>query len=424
MMPYPLTGNRALRLTATIDTEGLSPSDLELLERHADAPQGRIQREFLVPERMRLHNLHYALQQSFGWHNTRMHAFSLPQEAFERITANRFTDWALLVGIYFRFPDAPPDSYYHGDMHPDDSNYRAWMRRRYSGPYDWDIGAFFEHLVSAKLLLQPYLVKDAGGEDEEEEAEAEEVDQQVFHEEVAGIRRLIAQIEDVRNLTVSEAQQLFHGNMNELLERIPVGELLIPETVEMPGQREIDRLIGNGEVAFALGQHYTYPITVELAERAYQYHDNRAPLDVLEIQDRYERTMTQTDLPVQPAANGLRYVYDPGHNWAINIECIERYEMPDYVPGMYNDDWPIQDSQGRKVDTATYAMAHHVIVNNRPVVLTAQGTNVPADISGLIDFLHFLRRYTGADPRVRAEAVAWARGRGWNPEVPDPRGIL
>lgn len=417
MMPYPLTGNRALRLTATIDTEGLSPSDLELLERHADAPQGRIQREFLVPERMRLHNLHYALQQSFGWHNTRMHAFSLPQEAFERITANRFTDWALLVGIYFRFPDAPPDSYYHGDIHPNDSNYRNWMRRRYCGPYDWDIGAFFEHLVSAKLLLQPYLVQ-------EETEEEEEVDEGLFQEDVAAIRRLVAQIEDVRSLTVAQAQELFHGRMNELLERIPLGELLAPPAVEPAGQREVDRLIGNGEVAFALGQHYTYPITVELAERAYQYHDNRAPLDVLEIQDRYERTLQQTDLPVQPVGSGVVYTHDPAHSWTIRIQCTERYEMPGYVPGMYNDDLPIQDSKARTVDTATYAMAHHVIVNNRPIVLSAQGTNVPDDVPGMPDFVQFLQRYTGRDPRARAEAVAWARGRGWTGEVPDPRGIL
>lgn len=418
MMPYPLTGNRALRLAATIDTDALAPVDLQMLEEHAQAPQGRIQREFLVPERMRLHSLHYALQQAFGWNNTRMHSFALPDPDFDRLTGGKFTDWALLVGLYFRFPDAPPDSYYHGDIHPDDRNYRGWMRRRYSGPYDWDIGAFFEHLVSAKLLLQPYLVP---GENEDEE---EDIDQRLFHEDVNGIRKLVGQIEDVRDLSVPDAQQLFRGSMNELIERLPLGELLVPASVPTASQREVDRLIGNGEMAFALGQHYTYPIAVELAERAYQYHDNRAPLDVLEIQDRYERTLTQTDLPVQPAANAVRYVHDPGHNWTINIECVERYEMPEYVPGMYNDDLPIQNSAGRSVDTATYAMAHHVIVNNRPVVLTAHGTNVPPDISGLPDFVQFLRRYTGTDPRARAEAMAWARGRGWSPDVPDPRNIL
>ena len=420
MMPYPLTGNRALRLVASIDPDGLTPVDLRLLEQHAKAPKGLIQREFLVPERMRLHNLHYALQQSFGWNNTRMHSFSLPRSAFDRLTNSHFTDWALLVGLYFRFPDAPPDSYYHGDIHPNDTNFRAWMRRRYCGPYDWDIGAFFEHLVTAKLLLQPYLVDKDTPETEEEE----EIDETVFHENVDGIRKLMAQIEDVRNLSCQDAEQLFHGSMNELLERLPVGELLVPPSVELAGQREIDRLIGNGEVAFALGQHYTYPITVELAEQAYQYHDNRAPLDVLEIQDRYERALTQTDMPVAPAANGVIYVHNPGHHWTINITCTERYEMAGYEPGMYNDDLPIRDSHGSNVDTAMYAMAHHVIVNNRPIVLNVQGTNVPDDMDGLIDFLHFLRRYTGADTRARAEATVWARARGWSPDVPDPRSIL
>lgn len=425
MMPYPLIGNRALRLVASIDTTDLTPVDLRMLEQHASAPQGRILREFLVPERMRLHNLHYALQKAFGWHNTKMHSFSLPPGDFDRLTRRLFADWALLVGLYFRFPDAPADSYYHGDIHPNDTDYLAWMRRRYCGPYDWDIGAFFEHLVAAKLLLQPYLTAEEQDEETEQEEEEEFVDTRVFHEDVPAIRRLTAQIDDIRNLSVFDAQQLFHGSMNELVERLPLGELLVPQEAEKGDGRAIDRLIGNGEVAFALGQHFTYPITVELAERAYQYHENRAPLDVLEIQDRYERALTQTDIPVQPAATTVHYVYDPGHNWRLTIECTERYEMPKYHPGQYlMEDLPIYDSAGNEVDTAVYAMAHHVITNNRPVVLRAEGTNVPEDTSGLVDFLHFLRRYTGADVRTQAEAVAWARGHGWSQNVPDPRGIL
>ncbi|MCD7820947.1 MAG: plasmid pRiA4b ORF-3 family protein [Clostridiales bacterium] len=65
-----------------------------------------ISRDILVPGEMNLHALHYAIQRLFGWQNSHLHNFSLPQADFDQFTADTFGGYTDLCGVLFRFPDS------------------------------------------------------------------------------------------------------------------------------------------------------------------------------------------------------------------------------------------------------------------------------------------------------------------------------
>ena len=88
---------------------------LELNCDHLDSQEASILREYgkvnkslsrdvLVPSSITLHALHYVIQRAFGWQNSHLHHFELPEETFKMLTGGRFKRWGELCGIYFRMP--------------------------------------------------------------------------------------------------------------------------------------------------------------------------------------------------------------------------------------------------------------------------------------------------------------------------------
>lgn len=88
-----------------------------ILRDYAKVRKG-ITRDVLVSSEMTLHALHYVINRVFGWENSHLHHFMLPDEAFQRLTGGTnapvefgyteydgsFLRWADLCGVYFRFP--------------------------------------------------------------------------------------------------------------------------------------------------------------------------------------------------------------------------------------------------------------------------------------------------------------------------------
>ncbi len=51
---------------------------------------------------MPLHNLHYAIQRLFGWQNSHLRRFVLPEEIYNRLTGGTVKGWTDLAGILFQ----------------------------------------------------------------------------------------------------------------------------------------------------------------------------------------------------------------------------------------------------------------------------------------------------------------------------------
>lgn len=433
MAPLPSEGNKALLVNMTLMPDGLSDRQVQIIERATGIGGGYLARQLLVPENMKLHSLHYALQASFGWLNRHPHSFVLQEPDFRRITNGSFSEWRDLVGVFFRVPDAPQESYYVSDTPPTNQTYKFWLRNRYRGPYEWDAGSFFEHLVSSRLYLQSCLSPDAP-----EQPDADRYDENGLLVQSEGgvpeadvaetLERMdesVPAAPDYDSMTVAQGQQLFSDDMKTLLERLSISKLLVPMDMPKATMREIDRKVGRADAAFAVGEHITYPITVEMSEQAGMYGADHTPLDVLELQDRYERVLAETDIAPLPVANAIDYYYGPDRAWHVRVECEEVYEMQGYKPGtLAMESYPIMDQTGREIPAEAYEIVADVILDNYPVCTAVSGPNVLDDVDGLEGFAGFLEKMFSKDPKLRLEANRMAREQEWSRHPPDAAYVL
>lgn len=446
MATIPSEGSRALLLNISLVTDDLTPEQAEALRRHTQTSDGVIGRQLLVPEMMKLHSLHYAIQAAFGWQNAHPHRFELPEKDFNHMTNGLFREWRDLVGVYFRVPDAPPESYYANETIQQNQSFDAWLRNRYSGPYAWDIGAFFEHLVTARLFLQARIE-----EEEEKVRQAREPDEDAEDDSTAytaqtpeGMYGALPDDESLEQyaedllryeeepqgpdwdaMTTEEAAALFQGGMRDIIERVRVGQIICPPEAPKVTTRQLDRIAGKAEIASAVGQHMTYPITVEISDHEQDYELGKMPLDVLELQDTYERVLSETDLSTIPASSSIDYYYGTNENWHVKIECIEVYSLVGYQPEtLPTDEYPVVDHTGAEIMEEAQDIVSNVILDNRPLCTGVLGPNVFENVEGLGAFADFLSAYNSSQRDQQARARRRAVQQDWSPDPPEPLRVL
>ena len=71
----------AVRLRLELKDDYLSDYQKRMLKRYGESISGdSITRDILIPSDMPLHNLHYTIQRLFGWQNSHLRSFYLPEE--------------------------------------------------------------------------------------------------------------------------------------------------------------------------------------------------------------------------------------------------------------------------------------------------------------------------------------------------------
>ena len=133
-----------LKLHLELDMEYVDEKEKELLKKHGHMKKS-ISRDILVPSDITLHALHYVIQRAFGWQNGHLHNFSLPDHVFEELTDNRFSSWAELAGVYFRFPTENFEDIYWDDDYEENQSFKSWLKKKYTGPYQYR--GFSEHYL-------------------------------------------------------------------------------------------------------------------------------------------------------------------------------------------------------------------------------------------------------------------------------------
>ncbi len=93
-----------------------------------------ISRDILVPLDLPLHNLHYALNQAFGFTNSHLHDFKLTEKDLNWVTDGKVANWKKLIGIVFKNPVRDEDLDFWDDDYEGGSP-KKWMRSKYTGPY-------------------------------------------------------------------------------------------------------------------------------------------------------------------------------------------------------------------------------------------------------------------------------------------------
>lgn len=135
----------------------LSDYQRRMLRRYGESISGdSITRDILIPSDMPLHNLHYAIQKLFGWQNSHLRNFHLPEETYDKLTGSTVKGWSDLVGILFQPPSEAEEDIFWDDDYKRGS-FKAWLRKKYTGPYIYR--GTMEHLEVARQDVQKFLVR-------------------------------------------------------------------------------------------------------------------------------------------------------------------------------------------------------------------------------------------------------------------------
>lgn len=400
-----------------------------------------ISRDILVSSEMPLHALHYAIQRAFGWQNSHLHHFAYDEDVFGQLTQDKFTQWCNLCGLYFRFPDEEMDDLYWDDDYEEGQGFRTWLRQKYTAPYLYDGRA--EHYLNAqaqaKILVQEHPVINVGPS---------------FQEFMEGKKEQ----KEVRieQATMEEMQRSFEGGLDELLERLTIGEVLALEQTS-ESMKKVEELIQTSQGAFR--DHYmelrkiedTLDEIEQIEEKADRLTKQKKPSHTVpfealqerqqkkyEAEQRYLTLMTESNPTMVPLSDTLIYAYDYGDGWEVEITCKEVYESfdSDNQPSttgyalistteqqVFEDQKPV-DRKGNPIQGELRDQIATVVAKGRPVCIAADGLPVMDDVGGVYGYCEFLNTIHQAEPDEREENKNWARNMGWNGRMHKVENIL
>ena len=251
-----------------------------------------ISRDILVHIDMPLHNLHYAINQAFGFTNSHLHQYTLCTEDLEWVTDGQIENWKKLIGLVFKNPIRDQDIDFWDDDYEGGSP-KKWMRSKYTGPYY----------------------------------------QKLFEEGYRFVREE-ADVLDVKSKEIQELRREFELDPFAVNEVLPVGQILSLEgREEYKDIKEyydyIDACIEDADVYPSenqLSQPFVYPFAAELVYE-YDYGDGwqfritpKKDIEYL-IKDGRLRAEEMRDAiknlciltrPIVVAADGLSLVEDVG----------------------------------------------------------------------------------------------------------------
>lgn len=365
-----------LKLKMALAMEYVDDGDMEVLRKYGKVDQGII-REILVPADITLHALNYAILRAFGWQNSHLHRFCLPKEVFQKMTGGKnkvdkydyveydgkYKDWVNLCGLYFRYPCEDFEDLYWDDDYEEGQSIKTWFRKKYTGPYRY-LGEW-EHYTVANT---------AANHDMKEHS--------------------------LEKLSIQDMLFDYQGGMDELLERIPLIQLLIPRGIkEDPEIKE--------KIKF--------------------------------LQKRQEKEAK--DIDVLPVAHELIYSYDFGDGWDVKITLEDCYYTKNGFDAKKESSLeggiivPVTDKKvladkaafdmnNQKLGKAMALKVAMVAMKKKPVGLSVDGLSLMDDVGGIDGYIDFLRVIHGEDPDEKEDMKEWAKWMGWTGRMIKPENLL
>ena len=394
-----------LRLELSLDMYSVDEEEMDTLRKYGKVDRGII-REVLVPASMTLHALHYVIMCAFGWQNSHLHHFRLPAQVFQEITGGKnkpnpddhvvhdglYTNWVRLCGLYFRFPCNDFEDLYWDDDYEEGKNFDTWLKHKYMGPYryngNWERYYYAHETAKSVIAKNPeicvpmpfdewYRLKEQGKDPESVED----------------------RIVPIGEASIRDMEQGFEGRLDELIERLPLVEILRPE-------------------------------------KSKKYGDLKTRIAFLSRRQEKE----EDELPAIPVTDMIRYEYDYGDAWEVNIritDCyytMNRYEIVE-AAGLKGGIAMINNEQHLK-ENRVYDMNNQRICDEyadkikqvghyeKPECLSADGLNLMDDVGGIHGYVRFLDTIHGYDPEEKEELREWARYMGWTGRMKKPEKML
>lgn len=218
----------SVRVHLELKDDYLSDYQKRMLKRYGESLTGEsINMDILIPSDMPLHNLHYAIQKLYGWQNSHLRSFYLPEEVYQKLTGGNVKGWSDLVGILFQSPSEAEDDIFWDDDYQKGS-INSWLKKKYTGPYFY--GGSMEYLAVAKKdiheLLESYKMVDV------KESFKDYMDRKTQDDDTKiKLMRKAPLIE----LTLEEMNSslIIEGGTESLLERLEVNKVIAAENEEL-----------------------------------------------------------------------------------------------------------------------------------------------------------------------------------------------
>ena len=394
-------------LDGSIDEESV-----RILRKYGKLEYGnRISRDIIVPADIPLYALHYVIQRAFGWQNSHLRQFELPDHRFEAVTNGNASMWKNMVGVLFRSPMMDEEDEFWADDY-NGGSFKNWLRKKYTGPYlslchGEGLFSCREDMLALDMNKEYYVMYARSYNRETQKYDGEEfVSDVISLYDYEGNKRpepkpwfsdktpYRVEIVKFEKIPSEGLRFLFDRNPMAILERLSISSVLATGMFDLPDgcpdeEREfIDKQIAeSGDVIYRQVEKLMKMIMSE-------------QIDAPEIQAH----------PL-PVTDELLYNYDFGDNWKIRITASNN--CPDLV------------ESGRitqaELDRANVKCREVY----RPVLIARDGEMLVDDVGGIHGFADFLEKINpelkGMSAEEKEEArkekkeyLAWAKSLGWH----------
>lgn len=408
----PAEPEEVLRLHLELYSDFPDEDEIDILRRYGKLEHGNnISRDIIVPADIPLYALHYMIQKAFGWENSHLHQFELPEDRFKAITQDNASTWSRLVGILFRSPIMEEGDEFWADDY-EKGSFKNWLRKKYTGPYlsqchGEGILACREDMAKLDMEAEYYVLyvktydpktKRYDGEEYiagaisvyEKEGHKRKEPKPWFGEDIPHRVETMK----LKKLPSEALKFLCERNPMALLERLPLNSILAAGLFELPGE------CGMEEQVYISGQ------MTDSGELLYRRLQKKIERIVKEGIDFPEVQVYPT-----PVTDTLLYHYDFGDNWKVRLTASRN--CPDLV------------NCGRITQTELDRANVKCRETYRPVMIARDGEMLVDDAGGIHGFAEFLKQINpeldGLNPdekkrvqKIKGEYLWWAENQGWH----------
>ena len=344
-----------------------------------------ISRDVIVPSSLALHQMHYLINMAFGWTNSHLHNFQLPEPLFQTLTEGKLLEIAPVFGYYLQFPNTTFNDAFWDDDYDETKSPRTWMRSKYLKQYRYE--GYSEYWIENQAEIL----------DLAERLPILDVRPFRLRKEKENHRKI--PFEDATLQDLSDAVMFDNGTPDALKESLRLGEILSLNPLDIEVAKATSLATDTSYIP--LYKQYR-DIVVSDARGENGLHDmasySHAARQMGKLQKKSEPN------GIMPIATDLVYSYDYGDGWEVDISLVREFGKDNQI-----------------VDDET---AVTVITDRKPVCIAKDGLNVLDDCGNVHGYINMLRTIHEGDRDEKQEMRGWARSQGWTGRDASPKHMI
>lgn len=444
-----------LHLELVFDGEEIDEEQKKEILRLSKADQG-ISRDVIMHSWLNLRNLHFAIQSLFGWQDRHPHSFSLSDEMFNQLTAQRWGGFRDLCGSLLRYPKEKPAGFRYGIRYVPGVALKTNLRDLCStDPFycvDSDNWLYSQYLLQKtekeNLEITDSMMLHEVWQRAELKAEPNQINETRKLWEVLGMgkktdkrtwkKELLMQSEALKSEMGFECATAVQDDGKIKAEDYPfIQATADTEPSEMDAAAYIDASIqlenwcAYAEELERIGQAGTDAISSyeNLNGKNFEKELDEAKVQWGMWTERCLALYREIYPRMTPITDTLYYHYD--EHWTVKIQIREVYTVTDRDAlrkkmnlGKASKDTNnyFIDSHGDTVTTEMMEALEHAYIC--PMCTAVDGLSLVDDCPGVQGYYRFLKILNGKDIELSEKTRAWGRARGWTGRRTCPKNML